>query len=391
MAAVGLAALGAGGLVAAGTLDEGGSRAAGEVPSPTTGATTQTVPTTQPPTTTTTLPPSTTKTLRLVRTVTGGLAPKSVVASGTGLVFAQNMMYRHTVTVYDATGNLVKTIPDAVDLAAFGIAGHPGVSRGAPVEAAFSPFGSYAYVSNYSMYGTGFGPEGSDSCSPSSGYDDSTAYRISLSTLAIDQVIPVGAVPKYVAVTPNGRYLLVSNWCSFDLTIYDTYAEREAARIDLGPTPRGIVVDPTSKTAYVAVMGTRDVAVVDLTTLTLSGWIRGVGSGPRHLVIDPAGAFLYVTLNGEGRVAKVDLSTRSVVAKVATGSAPRSMAISPDGHSLYVVNYESANMTKVATADLRVLQTVSTNAHPIGITYEPTAGRVWVACYSGSIQVFEEA
>ena len=41
-------------------------------------------------------------------------------------MFAQNMMYRHTVTVYDRNGDLVKTIPDTVDLTAFGIPGHPG-------------------------------------------------------------------------------------------------------------------------------------------------------------------------------------------------------------------------------------------------------------------------
>ena len=118
--------------------------------------------TTASTTTTTTTIPSSTVRLHLVRTVTGEISPKSVAASGTGLVFAQNMMYRHTVTVYDRDGNLVQTIPDSVDLAGFGVPDHPGVVRGAPVEAAFMPDGRYAYVSNYSMYGAGFGPEGTD-------------------------------------------------------------------------------------------------------------------------------------------------------------------------------------------------------------------------------------
>ncbi len=60
------------------------------------------------------------------------------------------------------------TIPDTVDLSQFGIAGHPGVTHGAPVEAAFTPDAKYAYVSNYSMYGAGQGPEGSDTCTPQS-------------------------------------------------------------------------------------------------------------------------------------------------------------------------------------------------------------------------------
>jgi YVTN family beta-propeller protein len=328
--------------------------------------------------------------LRRVKTVdVPHLSSKSVVASGTGLVFAQNMMYEHTISVFDGAGTLVRTIPDSVDLAKFGISGHPGISRGAPVEAAFSPDRRFAYVSNYSMYGAGFGPEGQDSCSPSSGYSDSYLYRINVSTLAVDQVIPVGAVPKYVATSPDGKLVLVSDWCSYSLSVVDAASAREIRRIPLGPYPRGIVVTPDSGTAYVAVMGDTRIATVNLRTYAV-GWINHVGSGPRHLVLDPAGRYLYVTLNGEGDVAKVDLRTGQVVARVATGQAPRSMTISTDGQSLYVVNYSSGTMSKVNAATMQVVQTVDTGYHPIGVTYDPQSRDVWVANYSGTLMIFTE-
>jgi len=38
-----------------------------------------------------------------------------------------------------ANGTLVRTIPDSVDLAKFGIPGHCGGLLGSPVEVAFSP------------------------------------------------------------------------------------------------------------------------------------------------------------------------------------------------------------------------------------------------------------
>jgi len=353
---------------------------------------TTTTSTTIPAPTTTTAPPvpvSIGGILRPIRTITGDIAPKSVVATGTGLVFAQNMMYRHSMTVYDATGTLVATIDDSVDLAAFGIAGHPGVVRGAPVEVAFSPDRAYAYVSNYSMYGAGFGPEGKDACSPSSGYGDSYAYRVSLATMTIDQVIAVGSVPKYVAVTPDGRYALVSNWCSYDLSVIDTALGVEVQRVPIGPTPRGIVVSPDSTTAYVAVMGTSDIAVVDLTTFGV-GWIKGVGSGPRHVVLDPTGRFLFATLNYAGEVVSIDVTTRQVVARTRTGQSPRSMAISADGLSLYVVNYDSNTISKLSAGDLSIQQTVDTPSHPIGITYDQTTGNVWVASYAGSILLYSD-
>jgi DNA-binding beta-propeller fold protein YncE len=113
--------------------------------------------------------------MTLREVLTGDISPKSVAASGGGYVTAQNMMYRHSVTVYDASSlKLVKTIPDSVGLAKLGYPEH-GAARGAPVEAAFTSDGHHAYVSNYSMYGAGFGPEGSDSCTPSSGTDRSSS------------------------------------------------------------------------------------------------------------------------------------------------------------------------------------------------------------------------
>ncbi len=206
--------------------------------------------TTRPPsTTTTTIPhdPARSFTLTQVRTIGGPISPKSVTASGTGLVFAQNMMYRHTMSVYDRDGALVKTIPDTVDLSQFGIAGHPGMSRGAPVEAAVDNDHRNMFATNYSMYGANFGPEGSDSCGGPSGLSPSYVYRVNLKKLVIDGVAQVGMVPKYVAVTPNDRYVLVTNWCSYDLSVVDHAEFREVKRISLGAYPRGIAVDRSSR------------------------------------------------------------------------------------------------------------------------------------------------
>lgn len=82
------------------------------------------------------------------------ITPKSVDASGTGLIFAQNMVYRRTVSVFNArNGALIKTIPTTINLHNFGLEG--GTIEGAPVEGAFTPDKKHFYVSNYSMFGPG--------------------------------------------------------------------------------------------------------------------------------------------------------------------------------------------------------------------------------------------
>ena len=356
-----------------------------------TGATSSTAPrrttTTVPPTTRPDGPPARSRTLSKFTTVAGDISPKSVVASGRGPVTAQNMMYRHTMTAYDGDGKLVATVPDTVRLSDFGI-DRPGTYKGAPVEAAFMHKADKVYISNYAMYGPGF-VEGKDSCSPASGVTNSFLYRIDTGTWKIDQVVPVGATPKFVAVTPDDQRVLTSNWCTYDLSVSSTKDGKELRRIPLGPYPRGIAVSPDGKVAYVAVMGSTRIARIDLDTYAVS-WISGVGLGPRHLVLSPDGRYLYATLNKEGSVVKIDTTTRQVVKRVRTGQQPRSMAISTDGTAVYVVNYESSTMSKLDTADLRQVQSVPTGHHPIGIAYDGATGRVWVANYSGTIFVFDE-
>ncbi len=334
-------------------------------------------------------PPTDTTTLVLRSTITGPIAPKSVTATGTGLVFAQNMMYRHTVTVYDPDGRLVRTIPDAVSLADLGYPDRQGVVQGAPVEAAASADGRTVWVSNYSMYGEGFGRPGDDTCSPASRIDDSYLYRIDTRTLAVEAVVRVGAVPKHLAVSPDGRRVVVANWCTYDVSIVDAVAGRQVARVPVGPYPRGVAISRDGRRAYVAVMGAGEVAVLDLRGAAVTRRIP-VGRGPRHLLLAPDGDRLYVSLNAAGEVVIVDVASGAVTGRVRVGPQPRTMALAPDGRALYVVVYDASTLVKLAADDLRTLQRVPTGTHPIGVTFEPRAHRVWVAVYTGRILVFDE-
>ena len=385
-------------------------------PSTSTSVLTSTTSSTLPATTSTTT--STTSTIPLanrslerIDSVFGNIAPKSVAATSNGLFFAQNMMYRHTVTVYDEFGSLLRTIDDRVDLAEYGFPDR-GVAQGAPVEAASTSDGSYVYVSNYAMYGPGFGPEPDDSCT-NSGWDNSFVYRVDANTLDIDQVIEVGAVPKFLAVSPDDQYVVVSNWCSYDVSIIDTTYGREIARVDIGRHPRGVAISSDSSTAYVTEMGGTDIAVIPLDEIgrpdtaiippnsidAVIGdwnldfeidWIEDVGNGPRSVVLSPDDQWLYATLNGDGKVVKIDADTGEVVESVRTGDAPRSMAMSGDGSVLYIVNYFSDSLSKVVTDSFEEVQEIPTADKPIGITVDPLRATVWVSSYSGVLQIFED-
>lgn len=341
-------------------------------------------------------PPSDTLRLRLVENITGGLTPKSVVASQTGVFFAQNVGYLHTMSIFNRRFRRVKTLSDTVVLGKF-IKGAPMVKvRGAPVEAAASVDGRFMYVSQYSMEGPGFRNPGFDTCTPADQVDDSYVYKVDTEKLRVVDLIRVGRVPKYLATSPDGRWLLVANWCSWDVTVVDLRRWKVVASIPVGADPRGIAFSPDSRRAWVGVVASDKLALIDLKRLEV---IREYPTldAPRHLVMGKNGRYLYVVIEGaesekkvDGYVLKLDTRTGEVVDRVGGMVEPRTMVAAPDGRSLYVADFYDNAVIKLAADDLRVIQKVPGLLHAIGITYDAKSRQVWVAGYLGNVWVLED-
>jgi YVTN family beta-propeller protein len=326
--------------------------------------------------------------MKLVKTFTGSLTPKSVAASQTGLVSAHNMMYRHSVSIFDSESlELVKNVKDTVDFASLGVSGFSGLHKGSPVEGAYSPDGKYLYFTNYAMYGEGFKKEGTDKCSPANGYDKSYLSRLDLETLKIDAAYAVGSVPKVVKVTPDNKYILVSNWCSYTLSVISVEKEKVIKTIKIGRYPRGIAISADSSYAYVVEMGGSNIHRIDLTDFSKT--LIPIGVNPRAVELSPDNKTLYATLNVSGRVISWNLEANKAIKSVKTGATARSLAISGDGSALFVVNYTSGTVTKLRSSDLSKVQRIKVCKEPIGITYDNETNRTWVACYEGSVKVFQ--
>jgi YVTN family beta-propeller protein len=317
-----------------------------------------------------------------------GIAPKSVVSSGNGLFSAQNMMYRHTITLYNQTGELLAKINDGVKLSAFGFSEY-GTSRyrGAPVEGAFTKDGKYLWVSNYNMSGEKFTNPGCDACIGKD-YDPSFLYKIDTENYTIANVIKVGSVPKFLAISPDEKTLIVSNWVSSDVSIVDLETETEVKRVTVGAHPRGVAITQDSKLAYVTVMGSTKIAVVNLEDYTVN-YLTNVGKSPRSVLLADHDSTLYVSLNSSNEIMKYNCfsGTKSYCK---TESGPRSMTLSPNGKSLYVVNYFDDVFTKINTDSMLVEAVIPTSSKPIGICGNWLSSEIWVACYSGKIEVFKD-
>jgi YVTN family beta-propeller protein len=328
------------------------------------------------------------QTLVKVNEIRGSISPKSIVSSGTGLFSAQNMMYRHTITIYNANGELLATIKDNINLKNYNFNEYTADNYlGGPVEACFSQQGKYLWVSNYSMIGKDFENEGCDACMGSS-FDPSFIYKINTHTFEIENVIKVGAVPKYLAINEKTNVLVVSNWTSSDVSIIDLTTEKEVKRINVGKHPRGVAITKNGKTAYITVMGSTKIAVINLENYDLN-YIYNVGKSPRHLILDEKDENLYCSINSEATLIKINLSNNDIT-QCKTKSGPRTMILSDNQKFMYVVNYYSDSFQKINLETMTVIETIKTGHHPIGITGNWETSEIWVACYEGKIQIFKD-
>ena len=310
------------------------------------------------------------------------------MSSGQGLFAAQNMMYRHTITIYNEKGTRLAKIKDGVNLKDYGFDEYEDHNYlGGPVEAAFTSDGKYLWVSNYSMVGPGFENEGCDGCMGKS-YDPSFLYKINCSNFEIEAVVKVGAVPKFIAISDDDSKLLVSNWTSNDVSVVDLQTEKEVNKVDVAAHPRGMDITKDGKTAFVTIMGSTKLAQIDLETYEVN-YITQIGRSPRHLILTDNDSSLLVSMNSGSKVVKYNRFTQEKIT-CKTPSGPRSMTLSENEDYLYVVNYFDHSFSKIRTHDMQLIETIATAEKPIGICGNWEESEIWVACYSGKIEVFKD-
>ncbi|MFT4599846.1 MAG: YVTN family beta-propeller protein [Arenicella sp.] len=297
-------------------------------------------------------------------------------------------MYRHTITIYNEDGDRLAKIRDGVNLKEYGFTEYEDHTYlGGPVEAAFTSDGKSLWVSNYSMVGPGFEHEGCDGCIGKD-FDPSFLYKISCETFEIESVVKVGAVPKFIAISDDDSKLIVSNWTSSDISIVDLETEKEVKTVTLGSHPRGVDITADGNFAYVTIMGSTKLAEVNLNTYEVN-YIKDIGRSPRHLILADHDSTIYVSMNSGSKVVKYNRFNHSKsICRTAAG--PRSMCISENEDYLYCVNYFDHSFSKISTKTMEVIETIETAQKPIGICGNWNESEIWVACYSGKIEIFKD-
>jgi YVTN family beta-propeller protein len=110
--------------------------------------------------------------------------------------------------------------------------------------------------------------------------DDHTVSIVDIAQKKVIQTIPDSVKhANRLQFTPNGKYALISDLQSNDLTVVEVANRSVFKKIPLGSSSEGILISPDGTHAYVALGPANAVDVIDLMTWTVGGKIQ-TGRGP---------------------------------------------------------------------------------------------------------------
>lgn len=175
----------------------------------------------------------------------------------------------------------------------------------------------------------------------------------------------------YVAVSGDGKRLLVSSASRPEAYLVDTTSGKLLKTFEVGSQAQGVQFSPDGSLGLAISADEGTVAVVDVGAMVLRTKIP-VGKEPHNAVFTRDGSRAYVTLQGEGRVAVLDMNTLEKVGEIAVPGLgnPHNLDLSADENQLWIRGFNG----RVAVLDLRTraqLALISVGASHAGIDVVP--------------------
>jgi YVTN family beta-propeller protein len=184
---------------------------------------------------------------------------------------------------------------------------------------------------------------------------------------------PMTAGAMGLAVTSDGKRMLVANYENDSITLVDIGSKTVLQELDLRPGnglaggeyPEWIAVAGNS-TAFVTSARDREIEVIDITSnqMRVTDRIKLKGQ-PTRLALNPKQTRVYVAESSTDSVAVIDTKTHKVLEEIVTtaprrifanekgfkGSSPNSVEVSRDGKFLYVTNGGANSVAVIRISD----------------------------------------
>lgn len=175
-------------------------------------------------------------------------------------------------------------------------------------------------------------------------------------------------VSHMVVPTPDETKLYVANIGSGSVTVI----ERATGKVISIPTAagaEGIDVSPDAREVWVGNRGAHNLSILEVATDQVVATIPSGGQVPIRLKFTPDGKQVLVSNAQSNKVAIFDAKARRQVGEIAVGAVPVGILITPDGRRAFVANTNANQVTVIDLSSRQVVKTFSTGTEPDGMAW----------------------
>lgn len=240
-----------------------------------------------------------------------------------------------------------------------------------------------------------------------SNYGESTVSAYSIAANGNLSAVPGSPlevpVPLGAAVTPDGKYLYVSNFTSagglsaFSIASNGALSPIAGSPFSAKPGTWGLAIAPDGRHLYAANSGTNNIsayAIESNGSLTaVPGSPFPADSSPTNIAITPDGQHLYATDQAANDLSAYSIAEDGALSPLRgspypAGVSPRALSLTPDGQYLYVANESSKEITGFSIAADGTLASVLGSPFPsaydqLGIAVTPNGKYVYTSANGG--------
>ena len=190
---------------------------------------------------------------------------------------------------------------------------------------------------------------------------------------AIRRRMPI-ADPYHLGFSPNAKWLVVTGLARNQVDVYDAASMTLVKRYPAKSMPSHLAFSPDSQTLYVTLQGTNQLAAYDMRTQALL-WSNEVGSTPAG-VIWHRGKLLVANM-GSDHFAVVDPADGHVERRIRTGRGSHQLFLSPDKKTLWVNNRVDGTTVALDPVTFELRRTYRVPGGPDCIDFAAD-GKLWI-------------
>ncbi len=192
--------------------------------------------------------------------------------------------------------------------------------------------------------------------------------------------------PYQIGFSPNGKWLTVNGLARNQVDIYDAATMQLAKRFPLASMPSHLAYSPDSTRVYVSLQGTDRLAAIDLEHMVLT-WNVPVGRTPAGVMWHDGR--LLVANMGTDTVEILNPADGHIERRLVVGRGAHQLFLSPDGKTIYVNARVDGTTTALDAKTLDIKRVYRIPGGPDCIDFAPD-GKLWITQrWAGKVAVLD--